>query len=371
GSDRKVFEYGSSVAARQVRYGTMLERLDIIVFSPRKNSLAKKSLSNNVYVYPTNSFSRLLYVFDAIRLAFRLERPDFVSVQDPFESGLAGYIISKYFGVPLHVQIHTDFMSPYFYLDSLLNKIRYFISKFIIPKASCLRVVSKRIEESLMSSGLVMDGSKIRVLPIYVNVNAIKNTKATVDLHRKYSQFKFIILMASRLTKEKDVGLAIDAMGQIVKKIPSVGLLILGDGPKVQALRRSVKDVGLSSNIIFEPWNTDLVSYYKTADVFLLTSKFEGYAMTAVESLAAGTPVIMTDVGCAGDVVVDGQNGLIFPVGDLKAAIDKIEKIITDQKLREHLKSGVMTMAWPGGSEEDYLREYKRGWECAIKTQIK
>ena len=60
-----------------------------------------------------------------------------------------------------------------------------------------------------------------------------------------------------------------------------------------------------------EPWTDDPFSYYKTADLFLLTSNYEGYGMAVVEAMAAGCPVIMTDVGLAGEVLIDKKDGLV------------------------------------------------------------
>ncbi len=365
GSDRKVFDEISAVAKRQIAYSGTSDNLDIIVFSLASLQLRETKLSDRVTVYPSSSFSRFLYIFDAIRTARKLQKPDLISAQDPFESGLAGYFVAKYFGVPLHIQIHTDLMSPYFYRDTILNKIRFYISKFIIPRAKSIRVVSQRIKNSLLLAYPKIPEFSIQILPIHVDRDKIKDSPIDVDLHKKYPQFKKIILMASRLTREKNIGLAIDAMQAIVKKFPNAGLIIVGEGPMKKGLAVSVQGLGLEKNVILEDWSDSLSSYYKTTDLFLLTSNYDGYAMTVVESLVAGTPVIMTDVGCASEVVIDGQNGLVFSVGNLNKLIEAISKFLSDPSLSSNLKSGAQKMIWQD-SEDVYLKQYRKGWEVAL-----
>ncbi|MBI3631932.1 MAG: glycosyltransferase family 4 protein [Candidatus Vogelbacteria bacterium] len=365
GSDRKMFDESSAVAQRQIDYAGISNNLDIVVFSASSLQLKTTKLSENVVVYPSNSFSRWLYIFDAFRVSRKLSKPDLVSVQDPFESGLAGYVMGKYFGVPLQVQIHTDLMSSFFFRDSLLNKIRFYIAKFIIPCAKSIRVVSQRIKKSLLAVYPKISESIIQVLPVYMDFEKIRSAQIDVDLHKKYPQFKSIILMASRLTKEKNIDLAVDAMVEVVKKFPNTGLIIVGNGSERERLGWRVEGLGLQKNVIFEGWNNDLASYYKTAELFLLTSNYDGYAMTIVESLTAGTPVVMSNVGCAGEVVVDGQNGLIFPVGDLDRLVGCITKMLSDPELRNGIKLGAQKMVWQTNKDE-YLRLYRRSWETTL-----
>ena len=327
GNDRKIFEDGSAVSLRQIKYSAELERLDIIVYARQALGLGTKILSSKVTVYPTNSRTRFFYFLDAFFLGKNLPKPDMVSAQDPFESGLAGYFIARYWSVPLHLQLHTDFLSPYFWRDSLLNKARFILGKFLIRRADSLRVVLKRTKDEIVVSGL-MSAEKITVQPIVVDIERMKNFPVKTDLHKKYPQFDFIILMASRITREKNIELAIEAMRETIKKYPKTGLVIVGDGPEKDKLKLLTTNYSLLANVIFEEWTNDLPSFYKTADIFLLTSNYEGYGMTIVEALAAGLPIVMTNVGCAGDVMVDGRDGLVVPVGDFDALIVAIEKFV-------------------------------------------
>lgn len=360
GTDRNLFEEGSAVSLRQIKYGKLVEKLDIIVFALRKLNLSPKRYPLNVAIYPTNSLNRFLYFIDAFRIAMSLNKPDLVTAQDPFESGLAAFFASRYFGIPLNLQLHTDFLSPYFSKESLLNRLRILVAKFLIRRARSLRVVSERLKQSVIKANLKSDDA-IKVLPIFVNVENIRGSVADVNLHKKYPQFDFIILMASRLTKEKNIGLAIDAMGEVVKNYPKTGLIIVGDGPESEKLKTKSEKLKIKNNIIWEGWSNDLASYYKTADLFLLTSNYEGYGMAIVEALSVGLPVVMSDVGCAGEVLIHERNGLIFAVGDLSGLVLSLNRFMSDLVLRGLIKSNIKATNF-GLTEDKYFDEYKKNF---------
>jgi 1,2-diacylglycerol 3-alpha-glucosyltransferase len=173
----------------------------------------------------------------------------------------------------------------------------------LLPKADLIRVVSRRIEESLRTKNWPLK-APVTVEPVSINVEKIKSAPLTADLHTKYPQYIKIILMASRLTWEKHLELALEAMALAVKNVPALGLVIVGGGPAETKLRLRIKTLGLDRNVQFEPWTQQLSSYYKTADIFLNTSYYEGYGRTLLEAQACGLAVISTDVGVAREIGV-------------------------------------------------------------------
>src|SRR5690606_10213044 len=120
-----------------------------------------------VHAHPTASASRFLYGWDAIRIARSLPRPDVITVQDPFETGFVGIILSVLLRAPLHVQIHTDFLSPYFGSVSLFNRVRAAIAGIALNRAKRIRVVSERIKRSLEEKYQLK--APVTVLPIYTD----------------------------------------------------------------------------------------------------------------------------------------------------------------------------------------------------------
>ncbi|MBI2047719.1 MAG: glycosyltransferase [Parcubacteria group bacterium] len=335
--DEKIFEKGSTVRVRMVEYGTLFEELHVVVFTKRFKiyDLRFKNIKigNNVWVYPTNSIGKLFYIFDAMRIAKKILATSYpsttsaslrmatghgkppacakamagrqatswvVTSQDPFETGYIASKIAKKFGISLQLQIHTDFLSPYFRKESIKNFVRYVVSKIVLSKASCIRVVSERIKNSMLGTSDVPRDTRCPVitLPIFVDAQKIKNAQPVV-LPKKFS---FIVLWVGRLEKEKNCSLAIAAFAYVVKKIPNAGLIIVGDGSERKKLELQATNYKLQANVLFVGWKDNIAEYYKSADVLLVTSNYEGYGLNMVEARITSIPVVAPDVGVAREV---------------------------------------------------------------------
>jgi glycosyltransferase involved in cell wall biosynthesis len=266
-----------------------------------------QQISENCTVYSTNSLSRLYYVSGAQRIGKKIlkgiekTQPLLITCQDPFETGLVGKCLANVRkNSELLLQIHTDLFSPYFSKHSFLNRVRLFISKYTLPQADVIRVVSKKIADSLVERGI--DEKKIVLKPIEVATTALVQGTPAFDLRQKFPQFKKIILMVSRLESEKNIDMALDAMRIVVSRIPDAGLVIVGSGSKLPLLKKQAYNLKIDSSVAFEGWQTDLIPYYKGCDIFLLTSWFEGYGMVLKEAEAFGCRIVSTNVGIAQEI---------------------------------------------------------------------
>ena len=88
---------------------------------------------------------------------------------------------------------------------------------------------------------------------------------------------------------------------------------------------------------MIEPWRDDLASFYKSFDVFLLPSNYEGWGRAVIEAMAAGLPVVMTDVGLAGEVVKNNENGIVVPVGDRVRFVSAVIALARNPALRRRI----------------------------------
>jgi glycosyltransferase involved in cell wall biosynthesis len=298
GTDRKIFEEGSAARLRQQAYAAGLGDLYIIVFS-KGGGLAAFS-GEHMRAMPTRSWSRLLYGWDAWRIAKRLPKPDIVTVQDPFETGLIGLFIAKRLGVPLHVQVHTDFAARAFRRHSLLNRIRYHLAWYVVRRASRVRVILQRTKDELRQAGITVP---IAVLPIFVDTD-----RFGALAREKHRRWKIDALFVGRLEHEKHPCLALDAVAFARAQGHDIGLTIVGEGTERAELEERARARGISDRVEFVGWQRDTAPFLAKADVALVPSRYEGYGLVIVEALAAGIPVIATDVGIAreaGAIVTD------------------------------------------------------------------
>jgi glycosyltransferase involved in cell wall biosynthesis len=296
GSDRSkrgILFSDSAGFKRQESYAKEFGELDIIGFSLCSDG-AKGTNVGALHVHPTDSRSRMRYAFDALRIARTLARPDVVSVQDPFEVGLLGLLIARRLHVPLHVQVHTDFLSPYYAQHSFVNRVRVAIAGFVLRRATRVRVVSERVKSEIVARyGLK---THIGVLPIFVDVDRFRSSRPGLDIVARFKDFKTRVLIVSRLEPEKNIALAIEAFARSAPQ--SACLIVVGGGSERAALEDAARISGVSDRTFFEG-EKDATPYYAIADLVLVPSKYEGYGMVIIEALAAGKPVLSTDVGVA------------------------------------------------------------------------
>ena len=372
-TDRKIFESESSVGRRIIEYGSLADELHIVVFSKKPVGLKKQKISDNVWLYPTNSFSRWTYIFSAIKIGKKIISGDgwLVSAQDPFETGLAGWCIvrARAGRARLQLQIHTDFLSPYFSKGSVLNKIRVRIAKFLLPKADCIRVVSKRIADSIKSAGIKLK-TEPQVLPIFVDVSAIRKAPVNVSLNKLRQQFDTIVLMVSRLEEEKNIPLALSVLRKVVDKHPKTGLVVIGEGSLLSKLRKRAIDLSLQNNVVFDGNNSDIFSFYKSADIFLHTSNYEGYGLVLVEAAASDCPIVTTDIGIASEYFKDAESAHICKVGDMECLSTRLIKAIENKEFRSNfaLKAqNAIEERIKEKTKEEYLRRYQELWNLCFK----
>jgi glycosyltransferase involved in cell wall biosynthesis len=298
--DRDMFTEGSKVRERIIEQGKRVKELHIIVYSRREHKCNKEQVSSNVWLYPTHSKSRWLYAFDAYKISKQFKGIDLVTTQDPSEAGIAGVFISRFFKSRLQVQVHTDIFHIRFKGLSILNRSRVFFARFILNRADCVRVVSNHIKQSLLETNIGSQ-SNISVLPVYIDLGVLYSIDRE-DLRSIYPQFDYLVMVASRLEKEKNIALAVRAMAYVIEEYPRTGLVILGEGKDRRSIQNLIKELNIQDNVFLPGWRENIAGYYKGADLVLNTSNFEGYGRSVVEARILGAPVVSTDVGVAREV---------------------------------------------------------------------
>jgi glycosyltransferase involved in cell wall biosynthesis len=124
------------------------------------------------------------------------------------------------------------------------------------------------------------------------------------------------IVSAGRLVPQKRFDVFLAAIAE-VRKVREVHATIFGEGRLLGALQRQAKSLGIKEIVEFRPFESDLDRVYGHADLFALTSDFEGFGNVIVEALAYGLPVVATDAPYGPTEILDeGQYGLVVPRGD-------------------------------------------------------
>nr|WP_306798565.1 glycosyltransferase [Oceanobacillus saliphilus] len=152
-----------------------------------------------------------------------------------------------------------------------------------------------------------------------------------------------IIITAGRLVKDKDQETLIRAFAEVNNRIDAK-LIILGEGELESELKSLAEELHIADRVYFLGFQQNPYIYFKQADVFVLSSKREGFGHVLAEALATGTPVVSTKAQPgAKEVLNDGEYGLMCEVGDVNALGEKIYETLTwnEEQLNHAIQKGL------------------------------
>lgn len=338
-NDPTIFDETSAARARMRSYAEMIGELHIVSVAGAETSDTQEG---TLFLHPIHAMK----IFKVRTLAKRAHALilkhgiEVVSAQDPFEHGLAALEAVKGTNAKLHVQVHTDFLSPWFVRGGnwrspnvrmpFLNSYRVKIADNVLPKAQGIRVVSERVKASLVARY----GSRIPepvVIPVAVDASVPEPVKLPAH------PFTFSLIAVGRLEPEKRIEDILAALKLVVAHYPTVGLFVAGDGRKRGQLESMVRKLDLENHVIFLGNRPDARALMASAHVFVQTSAYEGYGRTLVEAALAKVPIVTTDVGVVGEVFKGYEDVLAVPVADPTALSLSIVGFIEDTRVRLEL----------------------------------
>lgn len=166
----------------------------------------------------------------------------------------------------------------------------------------------------------------------------IGNIAPDVHVDREHLQGGEDICAAGRLHSDKDFETVIKAILVVKKTHPLIRLHIYGEGPKEKDLRALVAQLDLDNNIIFEGFTKNIEEELKKYDIYVFSSKAEGMPNSLIEAMATGMACIASDCDYGpSDLINDGINGYLVPVGDYNAMAEKICLMLDDKKKRKEI----------------------------------
>jgi glycosyltransferase involved in cell wall biosynthesis len=160
-------------------------------------------------------------------------------------------------------------------------------------------------------------------------------------MNKKYTGAREdVIVTVGRLDENKNQAMLIHAFSRIAAEFPKMKLVIYGDGECKEKLEDLVRSKNLADRISLPGSISDVPKHIYNARIFALTSNTEGMPNTIIEAMALGIPVISTDCPCGGpaQLIEDGVNGLLVPVGDAYALADAFRRILEDVELETRLQ---------------------------------
>ncbi len=339
GSDPSIFVPGSPAYIRLAIYADTIGTLHVLSRGKHTKEVGAKP---NLILHAIKGPKIFSYYFllKKARSLIKVENIALVSAQDPFEHGWIAARAVSGTNARLHIQVHTDFRSPWFVKDkslrsatshvSVINRIRRNIADQVLPQAAGIRTVSERVKTSLVERY----GTNIpepSVLPIGVSSSIPPRVSFPMQ------PYKFTLITVGRLEPEKRIEDIFIALKRIRGQYPSVGLMIVGSGRERGALERATKKHGIQDRVTFLGNRPDAWGLIQSAEAYIQASGYEGYGRTFVEAALAKVPIITTDVGIIGEVFTGYDDVLSVPPGDPAALAVQIVGLIEDGQARKLL----------------------------------
>ncbi|MGH3613084.1 MAG: glycosyltransferase [Pseudonocardia sp.] len=146
-----------------------------------------------------------------------------------------------------------------------------------------------------------------------------------------------VVGIVARLELVKAHEVLLEAIARLAPGHPRLRLVCIGDGEREAELVTLTDALGITDRVRFAGLRRDVARLLPGFDIACLTSRFECAPLTVIEAMAAGVPVVVTDVGAVRDMVTDGGEGYLVEPGDSAALADRIELLAADRELRARL----------------------------------
>lgn len=154
------------------------------------------------------------------------------------------------------------------------------------------------------------------------------------------------ILFAGTVIPRKGYADLIRGFAKIASKHPDWKVVIAGNG-EIDKAKAIAKECGIENQVVFLGWVNghakDLA--FQRASIYCLASDGEGFPMGVLDAWAYGIPCVVTPVGSLPDIVIDGENALVFPVGDVDILARQLERMISDNGLRNRIAQASLELA--------------------------
>lgn len=197
----------------------------------------------------------------------------------------------------------------------------------VVTDILCNTEATKR---ALLGRPPIVDPSRVQVIYNPIDTERFK------PVGTRKGNSKLILGAAGRLVEQKGFDLLLKAMVQVEREYPDIELRIAGTGPLEQELQKQVKMLGLQS-VKLLGFVSDMPSFFQELDVFVFSSRFEGFGFALAEAMASGVPAVSFNVSSNPELINDQQTGFLVQAFDIEGFAQRVNILLSDVNLREQL----------------------------------
>ena len=327
--------------------------VDVTLVTHPRGELLERAKAGQIPLATVNTRTQVdpIAFFSFLRL-FRRARPDIVQLnasRDHLSAGLAAKVARIPIVVRRGIALRLKPRQRYFY-DGLPSAI-------VAPS----QAVAAQLREDGVRPALV------HIIPNCLDLSqkqAAPEARARIRAELGLSAERPVVAIIARLIGAKGHTDLFEAVNLLGDRWPDLTVLVAGTGPKEEALKAKVTELGLAARVLFLGFRKDVADLYAASDIAAVPSIWpEAFGYAAIEALAVGTPVIASNHGALPELVPEGQAGLLIPPGNAPALAAALDKLLSDPALRSQY--GNFGRSWVERYEaapvaREYLRLYER-----------
>jgi glycosyltransferase involved in cell wall biosynthesis len=272
------------------------------------------------------NFPPILDVMDFI------EREGFtrIHISTPGTVGLLGLLIARMMNIPVAGTYHTDIPQYVRSLtnDEFLEKAAWSYMIWFYGQMEEVMVPSVGTREQLVSRGLPAE--RMKPLPRWVDTDAYSPEMRNPSFwkSRGLGLSRVVLLYVGRVSREKGLGMLVQAFRELVESGAPIALAVIGDGPFREEMETSLS--GYPALFTGYLAGEQLQRGYASADMFVFPSATDTFGNVVLEAQASGLPVIVSDEGGPHELMIDGETGVVFRAGSADQLVSAIRLMISD-----------------------------------------
>ncbi len=234
-----------------------------------------------------------------------------------YKGHMIGYCLSRFYGTPWVAVAHG------FTSENWIMEIYNALERFLLKRADAAVAVSPPLFETL--SALRTSGKRSEQTHMVFNAIELQEPAA-----RELTEETLTLGVIGRFSPEKGQDVMLDALPAVLAEHPALKLRIIGDGQERTALEAQAQQLGVSDQVEFAGWRSDMPMQYAQLDALVLSSRSEGLPFAVLEAMSHGLPVIATRVGAIEHVIEEAKTGWIVEPGNPAALASGINKALAD-----------------------------------------
>jgi glycosyltransferase involved in cell wall biosynthesis len=312
----------------------MPDRYKPLVAMGQKGTLGDKLAQANIPVYIVPSLQREISLFRdghayrEIQQLINELQPDLICTHSS-KAGFLGRLAARAASIPVIFTVHgwafTEGVAP-------LRRLLYRILERWAARWTARLICVSDYDFQLACRYRVAAAQRMTTIHNGIPPGAYQGE----DAGKSNADRTIRMIMVARFSAQKDQSLLLQAVSEMQLDHP-FEVVLVGDGPLLPLVRDYAAGLRISDKIKFLGDRSDVEDLLNQADIFVLTSHWEGFPITILEAMRAGLPVIASDVGGCREAVADGQTGYLVKPGDSRGLTHYLEELVCNRDLRSSM----------------------------------